>query len=124
MKHNITGRGYGIQHEVRVTERVRASFTKPTGLNAVLSPPVLSMFYADQERDFQEHVETRLADVPNENRESGPERVARMNREAVAAEVAYWVDMLRTAQHDRFQSILENHVPARLRAAVVAESAR
>lgn len=36
MKHNITGRGYGIMHDVRVTERKSLTATRGTAMSANL----------------------------------------------------------------------------------------
>ncbi|QGH76250.1 hypothetical protein SEA_JELLYBONES_109 [Gordonia phage Jellybones] len=38
MKHNITGRGYGIMHDVRVTERKSLTATRGTALSKNLGP--------------------------------------------------------------------------------------
>ncbi|QOP65437.1 hypothetical protein SEA_DIABLA_111 [Gordonia phage Diabla] len=57
MKHNITGRGYGIMHDVRVTERKSLTATRGTALSANLGNTGAQLNQMDVNRDEAANVD-------------------------------------------------------------------
>ncbi|AUV60706.1 hypothetical protein HOS75_gp024 [Gordonia phage SteveFrench] len=57
MKHNITSRGYGIMHDVRVTERKSLTATRGTALSANLGNTGAQLNQMDVNRDNAANVD-------------------------------------------------------------------